>query len=70
MHDATRCFRKVFRKPIEIVFFEHLVARCKKKQKSSPKKKLHPFGGALKAYRNMFHFSTKTFRNPRKSAFL
>ena len=40
LHDVTRCFRRVFKNPIKIVFFEHLVARCKKqKEKNIPPKK-------------------------------
>ena len=33
LHDVTRCFRREFKNPIKLDFFEHPLARCKKHPK-------------------------------------
>ena len=39
LHDVTRCFRRVCKKPIKIVFFAHPLARCRRNRKKEEKKK-------------------------------
>ena len=68
--DALEGCSKILKNSV----FEHLVARCKyrKTSKNGPKRHFYPFfGGALKAYRNLFHFPPQkvNFQNPQKSLF-
>ena len=62
LHDVTRCFRRVFKKPYNIVYLKTLLLDAKNNKhpnKKAKKEKNAPLffgGGGLKAYKNLFHF--------------
>ena len=52
LHDVTRCFRRVFKKPYKIVFLNTLLLDAKKRKNKKKRVKIYtPFWGVLKTGR-------------------
>ena len=79
LHDVTGCFRRVFKTPMKIGFFEHPFGRCRtnrktrRKRKKRPKKNNTHFLGGLENGQEVvppFFPKKGIFQNPQKPNFI